>query len=151
MRARFPYQKLKKYPHLRPEDVVIWERFIEMYPDFFERVNYDVRCGEGRSYPLVEDEKILHDIQGLSKLRIDVVGFRAKERWVIELKPRAGASAIGQVMCYANLFKDLCAADTKITMAVITDEAVPDIERIAASFGVRYVALNTHPQGHHPL
>ena len=122
-----------------------------MYPDFFERVNYDVRCGTGRSYPPVSDEKILHDIQGLSKLRIDVVGFRDKEQWVIELKPRAGASAIGQVMCYTNLYKDLCPANTPLTMAVITDEAVPDIERIAASFSVRYIALNTHSQGHHPI
>jgi len=142
MLGRFPYSKLSKYPHLRPEDVLIWERFIELYPSFFERVDYDVRCGEGRTYPPVNDENILNDLQGLSKLRIDVIGFHGNEAWVIEIKPRAGASAIGQAMCYANLYKEMCESDTNITKCVITDEAVPDIARIAASFNVKYIALN---------
>ena len=48
MQGRFKYGKLSKYPHMKPEDVAIWERFLLDYPEYFDTVDYDVSVGVGR-------------------------------------------------------------------------------------------------------
>jgi len=89
------YKKYLRYAHLGPEDVRIWDKFIETHPDYFQMVAYDVKVGEGREYPKSELPEIKEDLVYLSKKRIDVVGFKGEDVFVIEIKPKANLSAVG--------------------------------------------------------
>ena len=75
----------------------------------------------------------------LSKKRIDVVGYKRDEIHVIELKPRAGFSAVGQVLGYAKLFVVPGDAEKRIVPVVITDQEIPDVREFCLKMGVLFL------------
>jgi len=136
---RVAFKRYLKYPHLRPEDVKIWNKFISQNPDFFKAVEYDVKVGEGRSYEDYPKGPIREDMVYLSKKRIDVVGFKNDEIYVIELKPKAGMSAIGQALSLAELYRDEAPTDKIVLPTVITDKEIPDARQLCSKLGVFYL------------
>lgn len=130
MTGKYKFAKLKKYPHLGPEDIFIWEKFIANFPDFYKSVDYDMHVGNGRSYPRVSEPKIYDDMKWLSMKRIDVVGYKTNRIDIIEIKPRAGASAVGQVEVYSSLYKEKFPNAENVKKIIITDDMDPDTTRI---------------------
>lgn len=130
------YKKQLKYPHLGPEDTEIWNRFIEQKPNFYSDVDYDIKVGEGRDYSTLPEDEYSEDLKYLSKKRIDVVALRPGEIHIIELKPRANLSALGQAVGLASIYREAGPADKRIVPVVITDEILPDMEKISAQMGV---------------
>ena len=113
MKGRFEFKKLAKYPHMMPEDVALWERFIPFHSYFFDSVDYDVHIGEGASFlPTGEDTPDGRQNR-LYQRKIDVVGYRNSEIWVIEIKPTADMATLGQILTY----RSLCAKDDKLSKA----------------------------------
>ena len=135
------YQKYLKYPHLGPEDAIIWDRFILKYPNFFKSVDYDVRVGKGRNYKLFPDKVIREDLEYLSKKRIDVLGYIGNEIYVIELKPKATFSAIGQALGLAVLLEDQIKPGYILKPCIITDAEIPDTLRICKTAGVLHFVV----------
>mgnify|MGYP001578618229 CR=1 FL=1 len=105
MAGRFKMEKLPKYPHLKPEDVAVWERFLSANPDFFDSVDYDFRVGEGAPAPENLAENMAADLKVLTQKQIDVVGYKNDVVWIVELKPKADMRALGQVISYEILYK----------------------------------------------
>lgn len=134
--SKLPYKKYHRYPHLMPNDVRIWNIFLEKNPDFFSEVEYDVKVGEGRDYSMYKKDSVREDMEYLSKKRIDVVGYKGNDIYVIELKPKAGLSAIGQVFGMASLFKSTFSPGQSVIAAIITDEEMPDVRSICKEIGV---------------
>ena len=130
------YKQLAKYPHLGPEDAKIWDTFIQNNPEYFESVEYDLRVGEGRDYSEHPDDQYKADMIHLSKKRIDVVGFRLNEIYIIELKPNANMSAIGQVVGLTKLYQAENKTTRKIYPVIITDEILPDMANLCGQMGV---------------
>ena len=126
-----------RYPHMLPRDKYLWDRFLELHGDYFERFDYDIRVGEGigelEGYP----ENIRRAAKMLTQKRIDAVGYRGSEIWVFEIKPHAGLSAIGQVIAYETLWnKDF--PDRPVTYkAIVTDRTDNDIRLLCREQGIR--------------
>ena len=137
--AKILFKKFARYAHLGPKDVKIWEKFIDNNPRFFSEVEYDVKVGEGRNYSLFPEDKIREDMEYLSKKRIDVVGFSGPDIYVVELKPKAGMSAIGQVLSLAELARDIFPSTSRILPAIITDEEIPDTRALCLKMGVLFL------------
>jgi len=73
--------------HMLPRDVEIWRRFLSKYEDDFDEFKYDVLCGPKLR---LEDPDLdwLGDFSERAlSLRIDVLGFKEDEVWLIEVKP----------------------------------------------------------------
>ena len=138
MKGRFPYKILSKYSHLRPEDVVIWERFIKAFPGFYDSVDYDLKVGRPRQYPGKPDDVYRKDLEYLSRKRIDVVGYRGNEIHIIELKPRASFEALGQVIGYTELYLPFRPEGSSVSPVIITDSEIPDIKDLCFKKGILY-------------
>lgn len=104
MAGRLPYIKRRFYPHMAGEEIEIWARFVDKFPDRFETVDYDFRVGEGIGIHAGEDENYARMAKMLSQKRIDVVGWVGDSPTIIEVKKRVGLSTVGQVLGYASLF-----------------------------------------------
>lgn len=139
--AKVDYTQLAKYPHLSDRDSRIWDKFIKQNPGFFEKVEYDVKVGEGRDYSMFPESPVRKDMEYLSKKRIDVVGYKGNQIWVIEVKPKAGLTAAGQVMGLSFLMEKIAPATMLIIPAIITDEEIPDIKEICAAKGIFYTVV----------
>lgn len=140
--AKEPYKKRLKYPHLGPEDTKIWNEFITNNTDFFKEVEYDVKVGEGRDYSDYPEDSIREDLEYLSKKRIDVVGFKDDEIWVIELKPKAGMPAIGQALSLAALYREESPIDKAVFPCVITDAEIPDVRALCKNLGILHLVCS---------
>ena len=136
MPGQYPYEKRYKYPHLKPQDVAIWERFIEGRPNFWEAVDYDLALGTGAPIAAGTEENFARDFKLLTQYKIDVVGYRGDIIDIVELKPNAGASAIGQVKSYETLYKNYINPDAKTQAIIITDTGRADIALLAYKMGV---------------
>lgn len=141
MLGHYPYAKRYHYPHLAPADATIWERYLAVYPDAYDTVDYDFRCGKGPEIDPTLPDNIQRDAYTLGQKRIDVVGYRADGTFIIELKPRAGTTAIGQVITYLH-----CMAQDHPELApfrgvIITDSTQPDIPDVAAAHGITIITV----------
>ena len=128
--GRFRFQKLAKYPHMKPADIEIWERFIALNPDFFDRVDYDFHVGEGADF-LPSDENTAEGRENrLYRKKIDVVGYKKEEVWIIEVKPEADMLALGQVLSYKKIYAKEIGEEQPLTMAVICGSITKEMEAV---------------------
>lgn len=119
-------EKLRNYPHLLPADVAIWERWLARHGDFFTAVEYDVHVGGAVERKPEWSDEFTQEASYLAAKRIDVVGHKTGEIWIIEVKPEAGVSALGQIMCYKILYKKKYNPTSKMIGCLVTDYLVPD-------------------------
>lgn len=137
----FNYEKRYKYPHMKPADIAIWERFIEAYPKAYEKVQYDFNVGDPPPFnPLGDNDEDLNQ-DALYRLKIDVVGHLGSEIDIIEVKPLAGPSAIGQVKGYKTLFLRDERPKEKVNMVIITDTAKPNMRYLCNVEGIKLVEV----------
>ena len=137
MSEQFKYEKKYWYPHLKPADIAIWERFIEKYPNVYETVAYDVAVGEGAPIPAGTEKNLARDFKILTQWKIDVVGFNKNQIDVIEIKPNAGLNALGQVLGYVALFKKTFPDTRNVLAVIITNNLRPDMLKLAEGMGVK--------------
>lgn len=135
----FNYEKRYWYPHMKPYDRAIWERFIEANPDKFIKVAYDVCVGTGSPANPIVSEQTGGDVYKLYQRKIDVVAFDDKATHIIELKPEAGPSSVGQVLFYKMLFVEDFKPEFIPRCVIITDKLLPGMARFAELYDVNII------------
>ena len=137
----YPYGKRNWYPHMMPEDVAIWERFMQQFPDMYDSCEYDVKVGQPPEFVTGHDDEAMRAQAPLYQRKIDVVGYKGDQIDIIELKPRASTSALGQVNGYRHLYmRDYTPPETPKAV-VITDQLLPEMDELAAAAGVQLVVV----------
>ena len=134
-----PPSKVKlaiRYPHMLPEDIVIWQRFISNGDYLPDHVWYDVRCGTAVEVVEGSPEWMRRMAGRLTRKRIDVVGQVGPGYWIIEIKPRASYVAFGQVVFYAHAFQREYAPTGDVVPVILTDVLDPDILPLCSEVGV---------------
>lgn len=141
MNPIFEYKKRFKYTHMSEADKIIWERFIEKYPNAYNSVQYDFRVGDPPPFnPMGENGEDLNQ-DALYRLRIDVVAKMAGNFDIIEIKPKAGPSTIGQVKGYKSLFLRDEKPTGQVRALIITDQKMPNMEFIANKEGIVLIVV----------
>lgn len=137
----FKYEKGYWYPHMKPRDVAIWERFIDKHPDYYEKVQYDFGIGDVPDFitnaSSVEGQRMAE----LYKLKIDVLGYKDDIIDLIEVKPDAGASTIGQVLGYVQIYKRDEKPALKIQPLIVTDVLRPNMQFLCDTQGVEIIIV----------
>ena len=136
-----PLAKLRKYPHLEPLDTAIWNAYLDTIPPTDALVAYDVHVGTPAIVPLDTPENYRRMVEHLSTLRIDVVLLLPKHTLVVEIKPSASLSAIGQALGYTHLFHVKFPHYPKPTPTILTDIPKPDTQWLCAILNVQLVSL----------
>lgn len=135
---RFKPDKLFRYPHMFPLDIIIWERFIDSPGNDFSGFDYDVKVGSGTPAPIGTGDNYARMQAILSKYRIDVVGHKGDSIWIIEVKPEAGTVAIGQIEAYTRLYQRDFNPSQKLVGCIVTDRELPDMKYLTDSKGIEY-------------
>lgn len=141
MPGKYNYEKLYKYPHLLGEDKIIWERFIDSFPDRFHTVDYDIHVGTGIVPPEEADVLISDQWRNLTMKRIDVIGWKNNHATIIEVKRRVGLDTLGQVLGYNFLYKlqnpDIVSPSLLVVCARIDTDEVSLLKH----FGIDFVQV----------
>lgn len=126
---------------MKPADVVLIERFIEKYPGIYDKVAYSFPVGSGAPADPVVNQESGGSVEYLYFRKIDMVAMRGNAIDIIEVKPRAGTSAIGQVLGYRDLFLRDERPSVKPSCLIITDETNIDVEHVAEKQGVKIIVV----------
>lgn len=147
-----------RYPHMGPEESKIWHKFLATADLNFVRINYDVRVGVGVIPKSLEEEYLrrkelyekglidyrslreieaqIESVKALTQLRIDVVAETADKIYIIEVKPRAGRSALGQLESYYFWYLQQYRPTKPVSLAVVCYEVDRNLEPIFFSKGI---------------
>lgn len=141
MRGPYPYKLLPKYPHMKPADVAIWERFLAKFPDEYDSVDYDVAVGTGQRHEGAAELPLVDGFELLTKKKIDVVGFKGQTIHIIEVKPNAGASALGQAKSYELLYRRDVDQVSPLRTRLITDTIGADMPDLSDWMEVEVISV----------
>ena len=125
-----------RYPHMMPEDTIIWTKFLQSRAMLIDEVWYDVRVGSGVPLDSGQPDWLKRMADYTYRKRIDVVARRGRDYWIIEAKPGAGIVALGQALYYANAFKFENRIPGNVIPSVITDVVDPDVAPMFDAYGV---------------
>jgi len=132
----------QRFTHMLPGDRVLWQRFLIRHGEYYDRFEYDVHLGEGVPISAAWPEWVQRAAKALTRKRVDVVGYRADEVWIFEVKPDAGLSAVGQLLGYKALWTKERGEPGRLYLAVVTDRLNPDEEFLFEHYGIRtYVVV----------
>jgi hypothetical protein len=119
-----------KYPHMLPVEIELWDWFLATHPGLYEKYEYDVHVGKGVEIPPDTPKNIAEMSKKLTQKRIDAVGYKEGEIGIFEVKPYAGASALGQLLTYKALFIEERRPKEMIKLYVVTDRLSWDMDRV---------------------
>lgn len=125
-----------KYPHMLPADIVLWERWLARYKDEYERYEYDVHVGKVKPIYPTSPVDLMKLAEAVSRKRIDVVAWKEKVPVIIEVKPYAGLSALGQLLGYRILYAKEHPEEGVISLGCITDRLDEDMEYLFNHYGI---------------
>ena len=127
----------KRYPHMMAQEIRIWKKFLKKHGQNFTKFKYDVHVGRGVGTvpgftPVFQKMAIT-----LTQKRIDVVAGRGSDVWIIEIKDRAGMSAIGQLLTYRELYFKRFGFGRVTGLIVVAESTDPDVVEVLARFKIR--------------
>lgn len=128
----------RRFAHLLPEDIKVWERFLSMFPDEFAQYDYDVRVGYGRDPGIHYDPNLRQMGIDLSQRRIDAVGHKPGSLTVIEITHSAGLKAIGQLLAYPILYGHAFRPRVPIFPLLVCGELQTDVDQPLADLHIPY-------------
>lgn len=135
------YQRKSFYPNMKELETIIWNRFLDAYPNAYDEVIYNLKLGEGAHIPEGTEQNLADGFKQLTQHKIDVVGFKDNEIDIIELKPYAGVGAIGQVIGYRDLYTTHIDSSVLPNLVIVTDLLRPDTKTIADKQGINIVVV----------
>lgn len=133
----FDYKKGNWYPHLSENERIIWERFIDKYPDEYKTCQYDYHIGDAPPFNTMWDDGTDRNQDKLYRFRIDVIGHNDNRIDIIELKKDARLTAMGEVEKYTELYKRDDEPTKPVNMVIITDREMPNMDYLCKTAGIK--------------
>lgn len=126
----------QEYVHLLPQEVRIWDRFLRNPPWPIVSVVYDLHVGQGIPPKPEWDEGMVRMVQAVTRKRMDAVVTIPGATVLIEIKPRAGMSALGQLIAYKQLFLSEHAPVGDLRLACVCEHVEADLDRVFRQNGI---------------
>jgi hypothetical protein len=124
-----------------PNDIAVWERFLDKYGSLYNGFFYDVMCGEEVWQHPRWEEQYKFDAQVLSKLRIDAVGDNDARIDIIEVKPRGNMASIGQLLTYKEQYIKEYQPTKPVRMVLVCGELDSNIVPLTEKQGIAYIVV----------
>jgi len=141
MPGKFNFELMHKYPHLLGEDVPIWNKFIQRFPDFFDTVDYDIKIGSGVNSDVITDKKYRNYYEDLTKKRIDVIGWKNKFITIVEIKKRVSFGTLGQILGYRYFYLKEHPEVHNINLRIICSSIDQDESLLLKHFIIPYTVI----------
>jgi hypothetical protein len=118
------------FTHMAPGDKAIWLRYLIQGGAQFAPFTYDLRVGNGLDMGPNASTFQKNAAHALTTKRIDALCHVAGNVRIIEVKQRAGLSAIGQLIGYRELYCQTINPAANCDMWLVTDSLQPDMRAL---------------------
>lgn len=127
----------KRFLHLMPAERLIWLEWLKVNGEKWSMYTYDVHVGEGVPPDPDQPPNIQAIAESITRYRIDVMAIRDGVPWIFEVKPFAGVSAIGQLLCYKQLYRWTYQYDRELKLALVVGTLNKDMIRLCHFFDIK--------------
>ena len=121
------------------KDIPLWHAYLEKHAHQFLRFYYNVRVGGPDVSKIKASAPLAYQWYASTAKRIDAIGEREKEIWIIEVASNPYIRAVGQCVSYPFLWN----LDPKINkpakMILLCYFIDSDLERVLEHYGVTIV------------
>jgi len=125
------------YPlQMSANDHQIWLRWRDIYALEFERLYFSVTVGEPTLWTEGLEEDMMRMVQHASRRRIDVVGEKKDEWWLMEFRQNAGPGAIGSVLTYKVLWEEDPPDKRLVTPVIVTDATDKNLAAVCSKLKI---------------
>lgn len=133
--------KPRPYFHMLPQDRIIWRNFVYVFEQDYDEFHYDVRVGPVPP-PLETLPPNIRELAHLIyRLRIDVVAYKDGQPYIIEVKPNAGLSCLGQLLTYDYFWRKEKKSKKKPRLMAVTNNARPYMPELFENWRIQYVVV----------
>lgn len=137
----YPADYLGKVGRMSTEDYPLWQIYVKEYGHLYDSFAYDYPLGDGTRLPKSSYDKNDDDYAHLTRKRVDAVGYTWDNVHLFEIKPRLSPKAIGQALCYKELYIKQHPKHRKITSYVVSQLANEDDLYCAMKLGIQVVLV----------
>lgn len=117
----WPSDMARTPPAFERVELEIWRAFLDGYGDSYKGFYYNVKIGEDRAVPGIEDASLKKMVEDLALRRIDAVGVRGDTWDIIEVRRHAGPGSLGQLLAYETLWVTYAGDRRPYTLTIVTD------------------------------
>jgi hypothetical protein len=147
-----------KYPGMAPREVIIFRAWLALHQNEYDRFDYNVRVGNGTDpgaeYPAIYRQQYIENTQK----RIDAVGWKAlgnallatdfatrpitdiaisiNQPTIIEVKDRATASCMSQILTYKALWPFTFPNTPAPKLLLVTNRVAADMPLVLDASGI---------------
>ena len=129
-----------------PPDVPLWHKFMDRYAGNFQQFYYNVRVGGPDMTNVVADEAMKRQWYASTAKRIDVIGERKNELWIIEVASSPYLRAVGQCLSYKFLWDEDPQIPKPAKMVLLCPYIDSDLRRILQKYDVTIITIDP-PRG----
>lgn len=129
-------QERFRYPGLLPREIIVLRAWLRLHEAEYERFDYNVRIGTGFDPGPTVSQSIREMAIANSQKRIDAVAYRPNQVTLIEVKDRAGFSAVGQLVGYLHMWQADHPEAPRPRLLLVANRTQDDIPLVASGAGI---------------
>lgn len=127
-----------KYPGMAPREVLIWRAWLALHQGEYTGWLYNVLLGNGidpgAAYPQIYRDQYIRNTQK----RADAVAYQGAHPFIFEVKDRAVASSMSQLLTYKALWPVTFPLEPPPTLVLVSNRVSADMPMVLEASGIRY-------------
>lgn len=129
-----------------PPDVPLWHKYLDQAARNFIRFYYNVRVGGPDISKIKADLALAKMWYASTAKRIDAIGERSEEIWIIEVAASPYLRAVGQCLSYLFLWNEDPKINKPAKMVLLCYFIDSDLERILKHYDVMIIKMEKPPK-----
>lgn len=127
-----------KFPGMLPREIVVLKSWLSIHEGEYDRFDYNLRLGKGDDPGNTFPDNIRKMAVENTQKRVDAVAWKGTLPTIIEVKDRATASAIGQLVTYRALWLQTFPSGPSPKMLLVANKIAPDIVIVLQHAGIAF-------------
>lgn len=128
-------------PHMARRDLPLWYRFLDRSATDYTGFFYDAALGEGTDTGPELPDEFRYGFLRLTRLRADAIGVQPAGWTLFEVRPLAGAGALGALVTYRALWETDPPDNRPLKAVLITDKLRPELARLFAAQSITIIQV----------
>lgn len=133
------------FPALIPSEADVWRGWAHLHQGEYTSFDYNVRVGPGTDPGPGTPPEIRAYAERSTRKRIDVVAWAGVQPTIIEVKDRASASALGQILTYQVHWNMEHPNSPPAKLLLVARALSPGLEHVLSAHGVPYELVSPLP------
>jgi hypothetical protein len=121
---------------MAPREVIIFRAWLALHQNEYDRFEYNVRVGNGTDpgaqYPAIYRQQYIENTQK----RIDAVAWKGQQPTIVEVKDRATASCMSQILTYKALWPLTFPNTPAPKLLLVTNRVAADMPLVLDASGI---------------